>query len=445
MEKRQRSLSLSFVLFRFAAVMLGSMLLCCVLWYAAVAYFRNAGITCRGSVSNLQAEQMLAGEPKAFVSPGKDFLAEYALFGPGGEVLESNVKGKKRKDLARFFQEGSSDIHVMRHTYEDGKTVVLRWHYRAEFVSPVLRGMLPPAEYLGLAALSASLALCVLVNTIRLRRLLADKLKLFGEASAKIGAQELDFTIPGAGIREYDEALQAMEQMRDALYRSLSSQWAAQREREAEIAALAHDLKTPLTLVGGNAELLLEEELTESSRRMVQTIAAGSDRAKQYVACLLDSCAGAEEAFAETGLPAFFDELCRNMSAVAQTYGVRLVTCGCLEGDADIQKERLLRALGNVVINAIEYTPAGGNVYVEGGMADSGWQIIVLDEGPGFSKAAIRHAQERLWRGDEARGADGHNGLGLWFAAQVAAAHEGQLELQNCGSGAMVIMKLPHS
>lgn len=124
-----------------------------------------------------------------------------------------------------------------------------------------------------------------------LRRHLAAKLKLFSEVSEKVGAQELDFAIPHAGIREYDQALGAMEHMREALYSSLLSQWAAQQEREAEIAALAHDLKIPLTLVGGNAELLLDEELPESSRKMLETIAASNDRAKQYVASLLETSA----------------------------------------------------------------------------------------------------------------------------------------------------------
>ena len=65
--------------------------------------------------------------------------------------------------------------------------------------------------------------------------------------------------IPHAGIREYDQALEAMEHMREALYNSLSSQWAARQEREGEIGALAHDLKTPLTLIRGNGELLLRK------------------------------------------------------------------------------------------------------------------------------------------------------------------------------------------
>ncbi|OPJ65213.1 phosphate regulon sensor protein PhoR [Clostridium oryzae] len=384
---------------------------------------------------------MLAREPKTFVSPGDDFLSEYALFGRNGEVLESNVEGKKLEVLAGFLHENSYNIHVSRYTYTDGSTIIFHWYFRAEFVSPVIRDMLPPFEYLWLATLGVALVLCLLFNTLWLRRRLAAKLKLFSEVSEKVGAQELDFAIPHAGIREYDQALGAMDHMREALYSSLSSQWAAQQEREAEIAALAHDLKTPLTLVGGNAELLLDEELPESSRKMVETIAASNDRAKQYVASLLETSVGADEAFENTSLPVMFDELCQSTMAISEAKRVYLQTQNGLEGTARIQKDHLLRALGNVVQNAIEHTPAGGNIYLEGNMVDGGWQVTVCDEGTGFSKTALHHATERLWRGDAARTADGHNGLGLWFAAQVAKTHAAQLELRNCDSGGMVTIK----
>lgn len=92
---------------------------------------------------------MLAGEPKTFVSPGDDFLADYVLFGQNGEVLESNVAAKKQKVLAELLEEETHDVHVVQHTYADGSTVIIRWNYRAEFANPVLRDMLPPAEYLG--------------------------------------------------------------------------------------------------------------------------------------------------------------------------------------------------------------------------------------------------------------------------------------------------------
>ena len=438
MAKKPRSVSLSFVLLRFGIVMLGCMLLCCLLWYGLFFRLVKTGFFYNSYTSTRQIEQMLAGDPETFVSPGDNFLADYALFDQSGKVLESNTKGMKLKKLTGLLHEDASAMRVSRHTYGDGSTVIIRYYYRSEFANPVLRRSLPPFQYMWLAALGAALGLCLLFNTLWLRKRLAAKLKLFGEVSRKVGEQELDFTIPHAGIREYDQALDAMEHMRDALYNSLSSQWAAQQEREAEIAALAHDLKTPLTLVGGNAELLLDEELPESSRRMVETIAASNERARQYVTSFLEASAGEEEAFKSNSLSELFDQLISNTTAIAEARGVCMKVQNGLNGSANVQKDHLLRALENVVQNAIEHSPVGGSIYLTGSMADGGWQVTICDEGPGFSKTALQHATERLWRGDTARGADGHNGLGLWFAAQVVKTHEGQLYLSNTKSGGVV-------
>ncbi|WP_312939933.1 HAMP domain-containing sensor histidine kinase [Oscillibacter sp.] len=413
-----------------------------MVWFTCLARLQNNGIVYRGVVPNQQVEQLLAGEPKIFVSPGDNFLADYALFGRNGEALESNVEGKRLDVMAGFLKEDATSTNVSRYTYANGSTIIFQWQYRSEFANPVLRRKLPPFEYLWLATLGAALAVCLLFNTLWLRRRLAAKLKLFSEVSEKVGSQALDFLIPHAGIREYDQALGAMEHMREALYNSLSSQWAAQQEREAEIAALAHDLKTPLTLVGGNAELLLDEELPEHSRKIVETIVASNDRAKRYVTSLLEASTGADEAFERTSLSSMFDELSQSTIAIAEAKGVNLHIQNGLSGAARIQKSHLLRALGNVVQNAIEHTSRGGNVHLEGSMEDDGWQVTVRDEGPGFSKAALHHATERLWRGDAARGTDGHNGFGLWFAAQVTKAHAGQLVLSNCDSGGVVTIKI---
>ncbi len=441
MAKRQRSISLSFVLVLFAVCMIGSMLLCGVAWFAANSWLRSTGVIYEGYISNQQVEQMLGQNPDVFVSPGEDFLAEYALFGTEGEVLETNVEGKELENLAVFLQGDVYNTHICRHTYPDKSTIIIQWHFRKEFANPVLRNALPPYEHLWMATLGAACVLCLLLNILWLYRLLTVKLEIFGEVSGKIGTQELDFIVPEAGIREYDRALNAMEHMRKALYDSLSSQWTAQQEREAEIAALAHDLKTPLTLAGGNAELLLDEDLSEYSRKRAETIVAASNRARQYVASLLETSAGIEERFDGASLPAIFDVLCQSTRSFAREQEVCLQVINRLEGAAKIQKEHLLRALSNIVQNAIEYTPSGRNVYLEGSMTEDGWQVTVRDEGPGFSAAALRHGTKRLWRGDSARGSSGHNGLGLWFAARVIRAHAGQLELDNCNSGGLVTIK----
>lgn len=292
MAKRQHSISLSFVLLRFAIVMLGSMLLCCLIWLATLQILEKNEIIYHGSVSNQQVEKMLAGKPLNFISPDNNFLAKYALFGKSGEILESNVEGKELEILTVYLKENIDDIHSLQYTYPDGNTIVIRWNYRREFVNPSVRSILPPFEYLWWGILGIAWILCLIFNTLWLRYSLATKLKLFSEVSEKVAAQELEFEIPHAGIREYDQALDAMENMRKALYNSLSLQWAAKQERESEIQALAHDLKTPLTLIGGNAELLLDEGLPDNTLKMVKTIISSNDRSKNYVASLLETSIG---------------------------------------------------------------------------------------------------------------------------------------------------------
>lgn len=471
MAKKRGTVSLSFVLLRFAVVMLGLLALCFILWSFAMTQMRRAGFILHGSVSNQQVEELLAGDPKTFVSPGDEFLARYALFDQDGKILETNANEKTREELSNYFRQGDGGQQPSRytcHTYRDGNTVVIRWHYRAEFASPALRRLLPPFEYLWWGTLCMAGILCLLLHTLWLRRYLAGKLRLFGEVSRKIAAKDLDFTVPWAGIAEYDQALEAMEQMRKALYQSLSAQWEAGQEREAEIAALAHDLKTPLTVAGGNAELLLEEELPESSREMAETIEASCRRAREYVAALTDTALGVEEAFESTALALWFDQLFYRGEEYARSRKVTLKQENGLAGRDRLQRERLHRALLNVIINAVQHTGEGGCVYLEGRMEnweeldrggegfrekESGegekqrnghsWEVTVRDEGPGFSRAALRHGTERLWREDHSRGDREHSGLGLWFAAQVIRAGGGVLELGNWERGGMVTVRFP--
>lgn len=421
--------------------MLGSMLLCCIIWLITLQLLQQNEIIYHGSMSNQQVEKMLAAKPKKFIPPDNNFLAKYALFDKSGKILDSNIEGKELERLAVYLRENTNDIHTLQYTYSDGSTIVIHWNYRKEFVNPTLRSILPPFEYIWWATLAIAWILCLFFNTLWLRHRLASKLKLFGEVSKKVATQELEFEIPHAGIREYDQALDAMEHMRKALYNSLSLQWSAQQERQSEIEALAHDLKTPLTLIGGNAELLLEEKLQDDSRKMVKTIMSSSNRAKQYVVSLLETSIGMDEEFEKISLSDILDELYQNTMPIAENKKVYLQKQNKLEGIANIQKDRLLRALGNIVQNAIEHTPAGRNVYLEGKMINGGWQIIVRDEGPGFSNAALQHATERLWRDDTARVKSEHNGLGLWFALQVVKTHAGQIKLQNYDSGGLVIIK----
>ena len=87
----------------------------------------------------------------------------------------------------------------------------------------------------------------------------------------------------GARVREYDAVLQAMETMEDQLTDSLQKQWVLEQQQREQIIQLSHKLKTPLTIIQGNAELLAENPLTPEQRQQVKSILEGAEQTRLYL------------------------------------------------------------------------------------------------------------------------------------------------------------------
>ena len=87
----------------------------------------------------------------------------------------------------------------------------------------------------------------------------------------------------GAKVREYESALQALQTMGDALTGSLQKQWDMEQRQREQIIRLSHKLKTPLTIIKGNAELLAEDDLTEEQRAQVEAILQGAEQTRAYL------------------------------------------------------------------------------------------------------------------------------------------------------------------
>ena len=101
------------------------------------------------------------------------------------------------------------------------------------------------------------------------------------------------------------------------------------------------------------------------------------------------------------------------------------------------------RAVLNLLDNAARFTPAGGAIRLEADVAGHVLTVAVTDTGLGFSPEALARAGKELFTGDTSRPQDGHMGLGLCFARQVAVRHGGELALSNTGTGARAALTLP--
>ena len=122
-------------------------------------------------------------------------------------------------------------------------------------------------------------------STHRTGKFLAREAEKLTEAAQNVAQQNLEETGFGhARVKEYDAALQALQTMGGELTDSLQRQWDMEQRQREQIMQLSHKLKTPLTLIQGNAELLAEDEnLTPEQKRQLEIILRNTEQTREYL------------------------------------------------------------------------------------------------------------------------------------------------------------------
>ena len=216
------------------------------------------------------------------------------------------------------------------------------------------------------------------------------------------------------------------------------------------VADASHELRTPISVIRGEADVALSRERTPAEYR--ESLAVVLDEARRLSRLVDDllNLARADAGRVALQTHAFYlnellAECCRSVQAPAQTRGLRLE---CLPGN-DLQftgDERLLRRLViNLLDNAIRYTPSGGTVTAALEGSAAGVQLRVSDTGIGIAPADAARVFERFYRAGEARNRhDGGFGLGLAIVRWIAESHRGTVECTSeLGRGSSFTVSLP--
>ena len=119
--------------------------------------------------------------------------------------------------------------------------------------------------------------------------------------------------------------------------------------------------------------------------------------------------------------------------------------CGRHPRSITVNHDLLMRALVNVLSNAVEHTPRGGTVRLETKEENENLVFVITDSGNGFTRQALKHATEQFFMDDGSRSTQSHYGIGLYVAACIVQKHHGQLILENSEltGGAMVTIQIP--
>ena len=283
---------------------------------------------------------------------------------------------------------------------------------------------LDTALFWRLGALTLLLAAALWFATRRLTRPLRE---LQAVANA-LGRAEPPPRIRESGAREIREALRAFNGMQERLQRHLDG-------RTRALAAMSHDLRTPLTRLRLRAESIEPAPLRERFIADLQDMDA-------LVARSLSLFQGYTDA--EPLQPTDLNAWVRDLAAEYRELGREVAVSGATSAPVAVSPQALRRAVRNLVDNALRFA---GQAHIEVREDASDIVIDVLDRGPGIPEEWLAEVREPFGRVDTSRNrATGGVGLGLAIAAEIAAAHGGALLLRNrAGGGLAAGIRLPRT
>lgn len=449
MAKRKLT-SLRSVLLRYLFLCGGGCALILVLWWVIFMQLINSGFLLP-AVASAQAcadarETVAAVTAETFDSNQISDLCRWAVV-QNDTVLQTNMDDRHLKIALNAFH-GSGNLGYTQYQYDvkmaDGSFCLLQYDYATPYADPALRDTLPDFQTCYMLLLALLVIAWLGWQTHCTVRVFAAETACLHRAVDAIAAQQPErIDADGAHLREFSATLHAMQTMGRELTDSLQSQWRMEQQRAEQIAALTHDLKTPLSIIQGNADLLAEDALSADQQTQVEAILRGTDRAQQYMAALRTACAppATVETFPSHTLVSELAETARALCAPA---GVQLILNEQWQGTLCAAQCDLLRATENLLDNAVRYTPRGGTVTLLVTKEKQDFVLRVTDTGLGFTPEALAKAGEMLYT-DAARSDAAHQGLGLYFARKVAQSHGGVLVLSNlpAAHGACAELRLP--
>ena len=263
------------------------------------------------------------------------------------------------------------------------------------------------------------------------------------EATHAMADGDLEQKVPVRSVDELGELTASFNQMASDLARATQSR----RQMTADI---AHDLGTPLTVIGGYLEAIQEGVLDATPERIdvMHTQIVHLQRLVQDLRTLSLADAGQMSLNRQpVDVGALLRRVAASYQLAAEQQGIELsVETGQTQPSTKIDEDRMAQVLGNLVSNALRYTTEGGEIKLAASLTvDHSLLITVADTGKGIEPQDLGRIFERFYRADHARDLKrGESGLGLAIARSIVETHGGTISVESeVGRGTKFAIRLP--
>jgi signal transduction histidine kinase len=306
------------------------------------------------------------------------------------------------------------------------------------------RGAAPPSiPAFGSLALLALVAIVFSLGVFVATQLARAVVKL-ERSAGRIAAGDFETSVQVRGIREIEDLARAMDGMRRALREDRD-------QRARFLAAVSHDLRTPLTSIGGYLEAV-EDGLAANPailERYVRIMRGKTRLLETRIGGLIDFARMETEewrmGFEPTGLRGFLEALSREAREDAALMGRRFeaILDSLVDLRLPIDRGLLARAFENVISNALRYSPEGGLVRLSVREVEAEICLDIDDEGQGIPMSERERVFEPFYRGSSGREGEG-SGLGLYIARSILRGHGWEIRAgESPGGGGRISALIP--
>ncbi len=285
-------------------------------------------------------------------------------------------------------------------------------------------------------------AVIALLLGVLLSRTITRPIRELTRATHAISEGDFLQQVPVRTNDELGELARAFNKMSAELARSINA-------RKQMTADIAHELRTPLSLILGHAEAVHDGVLppTKENFEIIREEAARLEHLVDDLRTLSLADAGELSIQPQSIEP---ERLLREVASLFQYRAQKKNISLTLDAaphlpPLEVDPGRMTQVLTNILDNALRHTPEGGYISLSARQKDSAIEIAVQDSGPGLPQEEAERIFERFYRADASRHRDeGGSGLGLAIARSIVQAHNGQVRAESeAGKGLRIVISLP--
>jgi two-component system OmpR family sensor kinase/two-component system sensor histidine kinase BaeS len=383
---------------------------------------------------------MMTSRP-GFFPGGEDTRLQVVLADSKGVVLYDRVQHRTGRRLTK--DEAAAAVTIQINGEAVGKLVVAI-PVRQDLVGPLEQRFFVRVREMLLAGAVIAGLLGVLLG-LAVSRTLSAPLQRLALAARAVANRDFGSRVEVGGSREVAEVGQAFNEMTAALDEG-------EQLRRNLMADVAHELRTPLSVVQGNLQAILDDvypmDKSEISRLYDETRLLS--RLVEDLRQLALADAGKLQLNTQpVDLGTLIHTTCDHLTAVAEAQRVTLTVDVPAELPLVVaDSDRVAQVLHNLLANAFRFTQEGGRIDIAASAAGDDVQVTVADTGKGIAPEDLEHIFDRFWKADRARAKDeqwpGGTGLGLSIAQSMLKAQGGKIWVESIvGEGSRFHFTLP--